>query len=325
MNSARAAQRRVDWTGLLFGVFMPFVVAGTLLWLTRIWEPRLPENVVAQWNAIGEPSRITPLWSNTWLLATLMVATASGLGAIAALRRALLSLRFLLLIVSTTVTGLFAGLWVGILIGHINVININDATLVGWPIAAGVALGGVTGFIAANKLHDGRIVGKATRRPPSHLPRAEASSFDETVVASKPMQILLVGTLIVVGGVVAAASRSLWPLALFVPLAFLLAAGMRAHIHADGAGLAVRIMGHTAFNLKTGEITKAEMSTTSPFGEFGGVGLRVRGSGDYGLVMRKGPAVVVYTAGGHKFTLTTDQPRQLAGILNSAADASRPE
>ena len=87
------------------------------------------------------------------------------------------------------------------------------------------------------------------------------------------------------------------------------------------AGVRVRNLGMTAVEYGLDEMIGAKVTETRPFEDWGGWGLRAKGRGRYGLVTNTGPALVFTTAGGHEFTVTTERAQEMAGALNSLADA----
>ena len=129
--------------------------------------------------------------------------------------------------------------------------------------------------------------------------------------------------LVVIGTVVAVAAREVWPLLVFAPIGLLVVALLRYRVEVDATGLRAYGFGLKAFDIDIDEVVKAEVTQISPFRHFGGWGLRATGKKRYGIVTRTGPAVVVTTASGHTFTVTTDRAKEVAGLLNAAADRRR--
>lgn len=315
---------RIDPVGLAGGVVLPLLASGLILALAAVWEPRLPDPIAQHWGVGGAPNQFGDLWPNTWRMAMLVVAVGGGCGFVAMLSRSLLMLRQILLVIGLTMTGALAALWISALAAQLDLTDAADARLAEWPPALFGILGFVTGFVLARRLTDGRLRTAATERPPANLPRRAVVPLSETVTSPMWLQIVLVAPLAALAVLLTVASRTAWPLLLIGSVGLLVFTMLRARIDVDGTGLRATVTGMTAFALTINEIAKAEVTTVSPGKQYGGYGLRMRGKGHYGLILRRGPAVAVTTAAGQVFTLTTPRAEEIAGVLNTAADQSRP-
>ncbi|WP_041452361.1 DUF1648 domain-containing protein [Hoyosella subflava] len=315
--------RRFDPIGFAGGLLIPIGAAVLILVLTRVWEPRLPAEVAQHWDAAGSPDRFGALWPGAWMMAGITALTGAACGGIAAMGRSLLALRQIMLIVAITVTALLTGIWISSLAVQLDLADPAAAALPLWPAGLYTLAGLAVGVLFARQLRDGRVRVQAKRRPPSHLPRQAVSRIHESLTASAKLQALIVVPLVGLGLVLSVVSETLWALFVFIPLALLILLLLRSQVDVDGSGMRARMAGLTAFDIRTEEIVKAEVKQVSPAAEFGGYGLRIRGKGQYGLVFRRGPAVVVTTASDQTFTVTASQATEMAGVLNSAADSGR--
>src|SRR5690625_1286166 len=147
-------------------------------------------------------------------------------------------------------------------------------------------------------------------------------------VADPGVRILLACAVAVVAGGVATgmAADAWWLTALLlapVPLMFLF---LSWRVRVDAAGLtAVSTLGRPRQHVPAAEVERAEVVEVDPFGEFGGVGLRIAPDihGTVGVVLRKGEAILVHRSGGRRFAITVDDAAQGAALLNSYAERAR--
>lgn len=96
---------------------------------------------------------------------------------------------------------------------------------------------------------------------------------------------------------------------------------VRFRVVVDTTEIKVFNMGMPAMTYGVDEVVGAKVAEIKPFADFGGWGLKSKGRRNYGIVTRTGPAVVITFAGGDKLTVTTPKADDIAGALNSLADA----
>lgn len=316
--------RRIDPVGLVAGGLLPLLGASFILLLTAVWEPRLPAQIAQHWDAGGQADAFGAPWPNAILLASVSAAVGLGCGAPAMLARTLLALRQVLVVAALMTTGLFVAIWVSVLHAQLDLEDAAAAQLALWPVGLGAAVGLLVGVAAAKLLRDGRVRTNVTHRPPSYLPRHPVVDVREDLGVSLKLRALILAPLVLIGLVIAITSKQLWPVLVFVPIGLFVVALLHYRIEVDGTGLRAYGLGLRAFDITVDEIVKAEVKQVSPVGDFGGWGLRATGKGRYGLVTRKGPAVVITVGAGQTFTMTTDRAKEIAGVLNTAADSRRP-
>jgi hypothetical protein len=310
----------IDPAGALFGLGLPLLSALTVLVLTAVWQPRLPEQIATHWTGLT-PDSFGSAMSSAWTMALLIVLIGGGCCAIAALAQAQLIMRRYMLVFGLGVTGLMLTVHVAGLAGQLDLADPTRAPFPMWSIGAGVLAGVAVGWIGASLLRDYRERKSATAPPDPKLPRGRAETPIVDQVGTGPgttavlVLVVLVPTLIV-----CAASGSWWALAIVVPLGFLVLSLLRFFVIVDDRGIRVRNLGTTAVAYDLDEIVGAKVTQTRPFQDWGGWGLRVKGRGRYGLVTNTGPAVVVTTASGHEFTVTTVRAEEMAGAINTLAD-----
>ncbi|WP_068159143.1 DUF1648 domain-containing protein [Rhodococcus phenolicus] len=313
--------RIIDPAGALFGIALPLVTAVAAVLLTVVWEPRLPAEIATHWSGPNPDGFSSPM-SNAWTMALIIVLVGGGCSAIAALAQALLMMRRYMLVVGLGVTGLLATLHVTILTAQLDLPDATQAELPMWSIGLGILIGVATGFVGAALLRDYRERVPAAGAPDARLPRGrvELPIVDQVGTGTRTTAVL---ALVVLGPavIVCAAAGSWWPLAVFLPVGVLVLSLLRFRVTVDEAGIRVRNLGMTAIDYGLEEMIGAKVTETRPFQDWGGWGLRSKGRGRYGLVTNTGPALVFTTAGGQEFTVTTDRAQEIAGALNSLADA----
>jgi len=314
-------RRIIDPAGALFGIALPIAAAVAAVLVTAAWEPRLPAAIATHWSG-PDPDGFSSPMSNAWTIALVIVLVGGGCSAIAALAQAMLMMRRYMLVVGLGVTGLLVTIHVTMLAAQLDLSDAAQAQLPMWSIGLGVLLGVAVGLVGAALLRDYRERVPATAAPDAKLPRGrvELPIVDQVGTGTRTTAVL---ALVVLGPAVLVcwSAGSWWPLAIFLPVGVLVLSLLRFRVTVDEAGVRVRNLGMTAVEYGLDEMIGAKVTETRPFEDWGGWGLRAKGRGRYGLVTNTGPALVFTTAGGHEFTVTTERAQEMAGALNSLADA----
>ncbi|MFZ2174489.1 MAG: DUF1648 domain-containing protein [Rhodococcus sp. (in: high G+C Gram-positive bacteria)] len=320
MNTSRV----VDPAGALFGILLPILAAVSGVILTKAWEPRLPAEIATHWTTTSPDGFATPI-SSAWTFALVIVLFGAGCSAIAALAPAMLMIRRTMLVVGLSLVGLVLTVQVMMLSGQLDVPSAADTELPMWSIGLGVVLGAVVGVTAAGRLRDYRRRVPATARPDPRLPRTTSPDavIDDVGFRAAGSVVLLVLLGVLPGVGVALLVDAWWPLAVFVPLGSLIVSLLRFRVVVDRSGISVLNLRLPALAYGIDEIEGAEVAIVKPFDDFGGWGLKVKGTGNYGVVTRTGPAVIVTTACGDRLTVTSPKAEQMAAVLNTLADRSR--
>jgi hypothetical protein len=315
--------RRVfDPWGVAFGVVLPlFAAAGGLL-LTLLWESRLPDRIVVHWGSAGPEDYSEPMTAS-WVFALAIVFVGGGCSAFSALAQALLTWRRIMLVAGLTVTGLLSTLQVAILAVQLDAVAGEDVQLPSAAIALGIVNGFAIGAVGAGLLRDYRIRVPALEPPDPRLPRGAAQPI-KFFGGFGVVGLVVLAALGIGGALLACATvGTSWPLWIALPVIVLVLAGLRYDITVDGAGVRVRNLGLTSFELDLEEITGARLTHVAAFKDFGGWGLRAKGPGRYGVITKTGPAVEIGTASGLTLTITSERADAMAGALNTLADQQR--
>ncbi|MCM3696171.1 DUF1648 domain-containing protein [Microbacterium oleivorans] len=118
------------------------------------------------------------------------------------------------------------------------------------------------------------------------------------------------------GDPVAAIISGLVVVVLFV----VVATTLRFHVRVDAEGLTVvSAAGWPRVHIPTEDVLSAEVVEVSPFGEFGGWGVRWSGGGRQGVVLRAGEGILVRRRDGGTLTVTVDDAAAAAGLLTTYA------
>ena len=313
--------RQVDPVGALLGLVVPVLCAGAVLLLTRSWSPRLPDEVATHWSGTTADSFGSPM-SSAWTAALLIVLIGGGCCAVAALAQAQLLMRRSMLAIGLGVTGTVTAVFLAGLAGQLDTTDAAQASMPASSAVVGMWLGVAAGWAGGWLLRDGRERKPATSRPDPALPRGRVDlPVVEQVGTGTGTTAALSAFVLVPTLVVCAVTRSLWPLGLIAPVGLLVLGLLRYTVVVDANGIRVSNLGSAALGYDLDEIVGAKVTETQPFADWGGWGLRTKGRGRYGLVTRSGPAVVVTTASGHELTVTATKAAEMAGALNTLADA----
>lgn len=90
----------------------------------------------------------------------------------------------------------------------------------------------------------------------------------------------------------------------------------------DSAGVrATSILKFPGIKVFAEDVVSVSAETINPLGDFLGWGLRYRTRKDYGLIMRRGPAIVINTKDGRKITITLPEAETVAHRLRHVVDA----
>jgi hypothetical protein len=309
-----------DPAGVVFGVLVPLAAAALGVALTKHWEHRLPARMATHWRDRGPDSFAAPM-SAAGTYALVIVLVGGGVGAVAALERALLLMRRTLLIVCLTVVGVMTSAQLTTLVAQLDHTDVSRVRLPWSMIPIGALCGLMLGVLAASLLRDHRVRTPATVPPAAALPRLPAAGPVRDIVGfGRTGTVVFVTVTLAVVGWGCAADGAIWPLAVAGPVVLTLAGLMRFDVTAGPDGVRVRNFGMVSLDLSAAEIAGATVLEVSPFRDYGGWGLRRGGHGDYGIVTKTGPAVRIDTASGMSLVVTTERASIMAGAINVWAD-----
>lgn len=320
MSTPTTGPRVVDPAGVVFGIVVPVLAAAVGVVLTYVLLPRLPEQLATQWSGGTPSSFMTPLTS-AWSMAGVLLLVGGGCSAIAALAQAQLMVRRMMLLIGLAITGTILAGEVAMILGQLDVTDASDAEMPAGPLVLGLVVGTVVGLVGASLLRDYRVRTRATEAPPADLPRGavELPVADEVgMTAGGLLATALV--LAAPAALVCWLAGAWWPLGVYLPVVLLAVSLLQFRLVVDADSIRVRNLGMSAIEYGTDEVLGAQVAHVRPFQDFGGWGIKVKGRGNYGVVTRTGPAVVITFACGDRLTVTTPEAERIAGALNTLAD-----
>lgn len=332
-DSQRADLARAKRAAFWVGVVLPLALVAIATIVTALWVPRMPDPMAVHWGGSTEPDGFGPPWSGVVMALGigLFVTALSGLQVLqrwqsrqrgTAIWSA--SYRFLPAVVLGTVT-MVETLAVGTAWQQLDADDAAETGPTVWILLTGFVLWilvTVAAYFAQPRL---RI------DAPDAAPSAPlVLSPNERVVwvgAVKPSRGFVWSMFV---AVVLLAACALWafsvePVAGWITTAtlvfvvILMLTSTWFNVRIDHGGLEARApLGWPVFRLRPDEIVSVTASQISPFGEYGGWGMRWTPD-RFGLVMRTGVGIVVTRRNGRLFALTVDDAQAGAALLAAVA------
>lgn len=299
---------------LILGI--PLALIGIALGVVFANAGRMPPDVATHWNESGTVDATSSFCAS--LVPTAMLASivgAAGLGGLIAFSKNPFALRFVAafttgfaVFTATLTIALHAIQW-GLPSGTTAP---NPSGWVVFGLVAAVACGGLAGYALL----------PSSRAPLS----AEPALWDGVARYSTRARIWFIGTvaLVVFTLIVLAFALSqviligLAAAVLVVP--FALGIGWRVRLD-ENAVTARALGGWPRISVPISDVTIATPVTTT-WGEWGGLGIRARRSGN-GLITRGGEAVKIGRADGTYCTITVDGAADLAHLINALVERRR--
>ncbi|WFR72982.1 DUF1648 domain-containing protein [Prescottella defluvii] len=320
MTTPTPGPRVIDPAGVFFGVVVPVLAAAAGVALTYALEPRLPEQIATHWSGSSPDGFMSPT-ASAWSLAVIVLLVGGGCSAIAALAQAQLMMRRVMLVLGLTVVGVIVATEIATIVGQVDATTVADAPLPVTGIGLGLVLGAVVGVIGASLLRDYRVRKIATEAPSADLPRGAVDLPIADQVGMSAAGLLATALVLAAPAVLVCwLADAWWPLGLYLPVVLLAVTLLQFRLVVDADSIRVQNMGMSAIEYGTDEVLGAKVTHLRPFQDFGGWGLKAKGRGNYGVVTRTGPAVVITFACGNQLTVTTARAEEVAGALNTLAD-----
>ncbi|WP_433608603.1 DUF1648 domain-containing protein [Prescottella agglutinans] len=319
MTTPTPGPRLIDPAGAFFGVVVPALAAAAGVVATYILEPRLPEQMATQWSG-GSSTGFTSPVASAWSMAAIVLLIGGGCSGIAALAQAQLMMRRIMLLIGLTVVGVIVAGEIAMIVGQVDTAA-TDAAMPVEALGPGLVLGAVVGLVGASLLRDYRVRALATEAPAADLPRGAVELPIADQVGMSAGGLLATALALAAPAVLMCwLADAWWPLGLYLPAVLLAVTILQFRLVVDADSIRVQNMGMAAIEYGTDEVLGAKVTHLRPFQDFGGWGLKAKGRGNYGVVTRTGPAVVITFACGHQLTVTTPRAEEIAGALNTLAD-----
>lgn len=317
-------RRTPDRVGLTAAIAIPVAGAVVPAVLTALWHDRLPDPLQMPGTGGTDPAVSLSPWATSGVLIAVTMIVGVAVMIAAAVPAVSTLTRRVLLVAGSSVTGLLAGIGAALLRANR---DLPADTAVGatlsvpwWPIGPAVFIGAVIGMIAAAGLRVPRPATAATAPPPAALPRADRpGSITVTGGASVTLLAAMITGVAVIAVGTALAVSAVWPVALFVPLIWLIAVISRYRTRVDGSEVRVSSAAMALFVYPIATITRAEATTVDTASVRGGWGVRATGDDRFMVITGSGAAVRIHTAGGAELTVTTDRAAEVAAHINAYA------
>lgn len=318
--------RRVLW-----GVIFPALVTGAAALLVFSWLPRLPDPVALQWD--DEITRAGPVSEFLWTTGAAAVVSMMVLAVISLTAGRTSFVRRLVLGLAAGLSVFFAGLALAPIAVQLDAEagSTPEGLDVGLLVTATLAL--TAGAAAALTAGDDPRV-PATRPVTGErgdLDPGGGAVWSKRVTPSPPLLVWVSAAAAVYAGVMGWASWAAgsWFMLLLTVLPVApLPAILIWEVRVDPSGLTARsTAGRPRLHIPAEEVEGAAVrDVESPFGEFGGWGIRAPlggPSGTLGVIIRGGEAVEVSRSAQRRVVVTVDDAATAAKLLNAHAQRSR--
>jgi hypothetical protein len=311
---------------ILLLIAVPPLVAAAASVIGMLLTPDLPEVLAVHWGFDGSVDRTGGIDSFIWIVAALVPLFTAGIVgfSITPLRTGTSRLFVRSVIGMSIWFGVFISLsmYLGVQtqrnVTDVEALSASSAVvplLVGFGVAVLVAAIGVVlapDVPATKKL-------RAEERT-LDLAAGEQAYWASTARSGRGVVALPIGAVLVIVAVFTILGLPVW-LTIIVGLLLASLVTMLAwHVVVDRRGLTVTgMLGFPRFHIPVENVVAATAIDINAFGEFGGWGVRVGRSGDWGVVVRSGDAIEVERKHGAPFVVTVDDAATGAGLLTSLA------
>jgi len=329
-SATRPARSRLPRSIWLVTVALPLVVVAAAVAVQLAWLPQLPDPVATHWGGTAAPNGFGPAWSVVALTAGLGIGLVVLFGVIlGTVRGAAPTAMHKFLAVTSLATALFVAVLTTVTLAvQLGLDDARDARLEAWMIGAslGAALlpAVLAWFVLPRAVHPGEQQLPTT---PLELAPGERSAWIATTrLRGGVLAVIVVAVVLVVVATVLATFASggaVWPI-LIAPVIVALVSvvvGVAWRVRVDASGLLVRTLplGWPRVRIPIAEVASVTAVQVEPLAEFGGWGWRVSPVGGFGLVARRGDALLVTRRDGRRFTVTVDDAATAASLLAAYA------
>ncbi|PTR25751.1 uncharacterized protein DUF1648 [Rhodococcus sp. OK519] len=320
MTPPTTGPRIVDPAGVVFGILVPVLAAAAGVVATYALAPRLPEQIATHWSGSTPDGFMTPA-ASAWSMAAMVLLVGVGCSGIAALAQARLMTRRMMLLIGSAVVGVIVAAEFSMILGQLDLADASSARISAETLVLGLVVGTVVGLLGASTLRDHRVRTPATEAPPADLPRGAVELPIADEVGMTAGGLLATALALAAPAVLVCwLAGAWWPLGVYLPVVLLAVTLLQFRLVVDANGIRVRNLGMAAIEYGVDEVLGARVDEVRPFQDFGGWGVKAKGRGNYGVVTRTGPAVVITFACGDRLTVTTPEAERIAGALNTLAD-----
>lgn len=317
----------------LLALIVPFaLLAHAIGWMVAML-PELPDPVATHWGADGLPDGFGNPTSTIGVLVAIVVPFTIGMWAIGFFLGSAAATRRLSVFFALWFAVAMVGLLTGSLVIQRGLTDGTQAPGIGLPMALSFGAATVVGWLGA-------LAVPADRPQPTRLPVPDSAArlplrpdepgtWQQTVELPALGRVVGIGAAlsVLLGGValIGGVTTGVLTLATLALVTLLLAVLGRWSVTITPDGLTARsVLPRPRTLVPIDEVESAEVIDVQPLPDFGGWGYRIDTRGRVGIVLRKGPAILVHRTGGRRLVITVDDAATGAALLNTLADRSRP-
>lgn len=316
-------------TRILLLITVPALLAAAASIVGMLLTPDLPETLAVHWGVDGSVDRVDGLGSFIAIVAALVpgfIAAMVGFS-ITSLRTGTSQL-FVRSVVGMSI-------WFGVFVSlsiYLSVLSQRGTTDVETLPVSSALVPLLVAFVAA-------VVAAAIgvlvtpKVPVTTRLRAEALGIELTAgeqaywsgTARSPRGYIAlpIGSILLIVVVFTVAGIPVWLTAIVSLLLGSLFTVLSWHVVVDRRGLSVTgALGFPRFRIPVEDVVAARATTLNAFSEFGGWGVRIGRSGEWGVVVRSGDTIEVERKRGAPFVVTVDDAATGAALLTSLARRS---
>ena len=314
-------------TRILLLITLPALLAAAASVIGMLLTPDLPETLAVHWGFDGSVDRLDGLGSFITIVAALVPAFIAAIVgfSITSLRTGTSQL-FVRSIVGISIWfGVFISL--AMFLGVQTERNVTDVEAL--PISSVVAPLLISFGVAVVAAAIGMLVAPKVPVTIKHQAAAlgldlsvgEQAYWSGTARSPRGFIVLPIGSIVLIVVLFTVIGLPVWLTALVSLLLSSLFTMLSWHVVVDRRGLSVTgVLGFPRFHIPLEDIVAARaMKKLNAFKEFGGWGVRIGRSGEWGVVVRSGDAIEVERTHGAPFVVTVDDAATGAGLLTSLA------
>lgn len=312
---------------LLWTLVVPVLLLGAAVAVVAAWAPELPETPASHWGPGGVADGFSPLPELVAATLGAAVVVALVMWLIARTYGSAAMTRRITAAASVWTAAFTSALLLTLLAGQRGLADASAAR----PDDGGTAIALVAATVLAVLVAwavpgDLRLPARSTvPQDAARLPLDPTQTATWHAVVGPRRTWWLVAAAIAFGAFIGAVTAMWWfGLVLAALLAATLVVTLRWEVTIDRTGLTARtLLPRPRLHVPVDEVEVAEVVEIDPFRDFGGWGLRTGAGGRTGVVLRRGPAVLVRQTGGREVVVTTPDAATGVALLNTLAARSR--
>lgn len=317
-------------TRILLLIIVPALLAAAASVIGMLLTPDLPDSLAVHWGLDGSVDRVDGLGSYIGIVAGLVPGfIAAMVGFSYTALRAGTSQLFVRSVIGISIWfGVFVSL--SMLLGVQTQRNVTDVealpvSSVVLPLVIGfvvATLAAALGALVAPKVPVSEQVGPEA--PGMDLAPGEQAYWSSTARAPRGFIAVPIVSVVFIVAIFTVAGIPVWLTAIMSLLLGSLFTMLTWHVAVDRRGLSVTgMLGFPRIRIPLEDVVSATAIDLNAFSEFGGWGVRVGRTGDWGVVVRSGDALRVQRKRGAPFVVTVDDAETGAWVLTGLVNRTR--